>query len=446
MLKVKLNKELKGIWDLSWPVIIGMLLQSLLGTVDMKFISMIGTAENAGASISNSASGVVFVMSALVASGTVAIVARAFGEGNKEELKKIASQAILLAGILGIGIGWISSQNTYDILQGIFMPEENVLKSAAEYLTIIFQGTVFVFLNYTIRSILQALGDTKTPLYIFGAANVLNAVLDPIFIFKLGYGVRGAALATVLSNVFAFIVITYVYLKKVHEGKLMDYFIYGRLHLVDTLRILRIGLWSCLQQVSRPITGMMMFRIVSEVGKKEGIAAFGIGGQLFNYTFILLTGLTVAVSVMVGQSLGRKDLTKTEEVIREGLKIAMINMVIFAVPYMIFPRYIIQFFLKDETVIQLGIEYLRIVYIGVVFVIFPVVYGGAFQGAGDTFPPMVASIFANVLVKLPLAYFLAKNLEMGTDGVWWAITISVMVEAGIIWFYFHRGTWKTKEV
>ncbi|WP_184312251.1 MATE family efflux transporter [Anaerosolibacter carboniphilus] len=443
---MKLSKELKSIWNLSWPVIIGMILQSLLGTVDMKFISMIGTAESAGASISNSASGVVFVMSALVASGTVAIVARAFGEDNQDEVKRIGSQSIILAGIVGSGIGWVCSWNTYGILQGMFNPETSVLQSAAAYLNIIFLGTVFVFVNYTIRSILQALGDTKTPLYIFGAANVLNAILDPIFIFSLDYGVKGAAIATVLSNIFAFFMISYIYLKKVHEGRLMEYFNYGRLRLRDTLRILRIGLWSCLQQVSRPITGMMMFRIVSEVGKKEGIAAFGIGGQLFNYTFILLTGLTVAVSVMVGQNLGRKDLEKTDEIIREGLKVAMINMAIFAIPYMIFPRYIIQFFLNDEKVIQLGIEYLRIVYIGVIFVIFPTVYGGAFQGAGDTFPPMVSSIFANVLVKLPLAYFLAKNLEMGTDGVWWAIAISVMIEAGMIWFYFHRGTWKTKKV
>lgn len=445
-MKVKLNKDLKGIWNLSWPVIIGMLLQSLLSTVDMKFISMIGTTESAGASISNSAVSVIFVMSALVASGTVAIVARAFGEDNEDEIKRIGSQSILLAGILGTVIGFICSWYTYEMLQGMFNPETGVLDSASAYLRIIFIGTIFVFINNTVRSILQALGDTRTPLYIFGMANILNAILDPILIFKLGYGVKGAAMATVISNVFAMLAIFYVYLSKVHHGQFTDYLNHGRLRFADSLRILRIGLWSCLQQVSRPITGMIMFRIVSEVGNKEGIAAFGIGGQLFNYTFILLMGLTVAVSVMVGQNLGRKDIERTEEIIREGMKVAIINMLIFAVPYMIFPRYIIQFFLNDEKVIQLGIAYLRIVYIGVIFVIFPVIYGGAFQGAGDTFPPMVSSIFSNVFIKLPLAYFLAKNLEMGTDGVWWAIALSVMVEAGMIWFYYHRGTWKTKKV
>ena len=446
MEKTKLRTELKSIWNLSWPVIVGMVLQSLLGTVDLKFISMIGTAQTAAASISNSTAGVIFVMSALIASGTVAIVARAFGEKNQEDIKRVSGQSVLLAALFGGSIGFICWKNTYWIIETMFKPEESVLESAEAYLSIIFLGTVFVFLNYTIRSILQALGDTKTPLYIFGLANIVNGVLDPILIFYFDYGVRGAAIATVISNAMAFFLITYLLVKKVYGSSLSSFIQYNKLDKASTLRILRIGVWSCLQQVSRPITGMIMFKIVNDVGKKEGVAAFGIGGQLFNYTFILLSGLTVAISVMVGQSLGQKEPNRADEIIREGLKLSMLNMALFAIPYMIFPQYIIGFFTKDPEVIRIGVEYLRIVYVGVVFVVSSIVYGGAFQGAGDTFPPMMASLVANVVIKLPLAYVLANFFSLGTKGVWAAIALSVMVEAVILWWYFRKGNWKLKKV
>ncbi|MFZ5967883.1 MAG: MATE family efflux transporter [Bacillota bacterium] len=441
-----MSKEFTSIWNLSWPVIVGMALQSLLGTVDLKFISMIGTTQTAAASISNSAAGVIFVMCALVASGTVAIVARAYGEENHEEVRRIGGQSVALAGIIGGLIGVLCSIFTVGIVKVMFQPESGVLHSAEEYLSTIFLGTIFVFLSFTIRSILQALGDTKTPLYIFAIANVLNMILDPILIFSFGYGIKGAAIATVFSNIIAFFLITWVLIRKLYHGQLKTFIRYMKIHIYDAYRILRIGGWACLQQISRPITGMLMFNLVNSVGKKEGVAAFGIGGQLFNYTFILLAGLTVAISVMVGQNLGRKDIKQAELVVKEGIKIALLNMAIFAIPYVIFPDLIIRFFSTDPNVVKIGIEYLRIVYIGVFFVILPVVYGGAFQGAGDTFPPMISSLFANVVVKLLLAYWLAKPVGMGTNGVWIAISISVIVEALIIWIVFQKGTWKTKEV
>ena len=101
-------------------------------------------------------------------------------------------------------------------------------------------------------------------------------------------------------------------------------------------------------------------------------------------------------------------------------------------------------FIKDPLVIKIGAEYLRIIYVGLIFVVYTTIYGGVFQGAGDTFPPMISSIVANVVLKLPIAYILAKTFNMGTNGVWIAIALSVLIEAVIIIIYFKTNRWKEK--
>lgn len=442
----KFSEDIKKIFMLSWPVMIGMILQSLLGTVDTYFISKLGTSEAAAAGLSNSASAVIFVMSTLVSAGTVALVSRSYGEGNMDAVKKISGESFLLSAIFGTILSIICYLNTANIINSIFNPDPNVSALAEQYLSIIFMGTLFVFLNSVLRTIIQSLGDTLTPLIVFGLANVINAVLDPFFMFTLNLGIKGAAIATVISMVFSCIVINIIIVKKVYNSSIRQFILSTKLELTNSMRILRIGGWACLQQVARPITGMLMFSLIYVVGGSEATAAFGIGGQLFNYTFIFLIGLSTAISIMVGQSLGRGDVDGCDRIIKEGLKLASFNMLLFSVPYLIFPEAIMRLFINDQLVITSGAQYLRIVYIGLVFVVPTIIYGGVFQGSGDTFPPMISSIIANVVLKLPIAYILAKMFNMGANGVWIAISLSVVIEAAIIIVYFKTNRWKEKVI
>jgi Na+-driven multidrug efflux pump len=146
----------------------------------------------------------------------------------------------------------------------------------------------------------------------------------------------------------------------------------------------------------------------------------------------------------VGQSLGRGDRTACDLLIQKGMRLAWLNVALFAIPFLLLPGTVMRFFISDPAVVAAGVSYLRIVYFGVVFVVYITIYGGVFQGAGDTFPPMLASLIANAPVKLVLAYLLAKPLGMGIQGVWVAIAVSVIVEAAIIAYYFWQGRWKER--
>ncbi len=441
-----INQDIRKIFTLAWPVMIGSILQTLLSTVDTYFISNLGTSEAAAASLGNSASSVVFVMSALVSAGTIALVSRSYGNNRMEDVIRFSGQSITLSAIAGGILGILCFMYTDEIITLAFNagPEESAL--AGEYLSVIFLGTIFVFLNSALRTVSQALGDTKTPLYIFGISNIINAVLDPVFMFPLKMGIKGAAVATVFSTIFSFLAMYYLLIKKLYASSICACLRSLRLHFNDSIRLLRIGGWACVQNIARPITGMLMFSLVYKVGGKEATAAFGIGGQLFNYTFILITGLSTAIAIMVGQSLGMGDKKSCDRIISEGLKLSAINMAIFAVPYVIIPEPIIRIFIDDPLVVQNGAAYLRIVYIGVIFTVFTSTYGGVFQGSGNTFPPMVSSLVANVALKLIIAYVLASTLHLGTIGVWIAISASVLIEAAILSVYYKKGKWKETEI
>lgn len=439
--KIELS-TLKMIISLSLPVMIGMMLQSFLSTVDMLFISRLGTTYAAAASLGASAYGVILVLSALVYSGTIAITARRFGEGNHKAVEACTADSTILSLVLGLVVGWLAYAYTKGLVVFMFDPDAQTLELSVIYLKVIFLGTAPVFAGTALRSALQGVGDTKSPLYIFGFANVINMILCPLFIYTLNGGIAGAAYAMLVSNVFSFLAIAYVAYDKIFEKNMNRIAEAFKVDWNRYLAILKIGSWSALQQVARPITGMLMYRMVFMAGGQEGTAAFGIGGQLFNYTFIFLVGISVGISIVTGQALGEGNWDKAKRVIDAGLVLCFINMVIFILPYMIFPEWIMGLFIDDSQVIQTGAEYLRVIYLGLWTVSYTMAYTGAFQGAGRTFQPMIASLVANVIMKVPLAYLLAFTFGMGTLGVWISVSLSVVVEAvWIIWAY-RRKDWE----
>jgi len=154
----------------------------------------------------------------------------------------------------------------------------------------------------------------------------------------------------------------------------------------------------------------------------------------------------VAMSILTGHKLGEGKVEDLDHIIKAGVHMAYFNMILFILPYMVFPAPIFSLFKSTAQVTAIGIDYLRIVYCGVFFVVYPMIYGGVLQGAGDTRPAMVGSLMANVVFKLIFAYLLAFKLGMGLNGIWLAIALSVVIEAFYIMGAFRKNTWRTKEV
>ncbi|QIB27193.1 MATE family efflux transporter [Caloranaerobacter azorensis] len=442
------NSRLKIIWNLAWPVMVSQILQTLLDIIDMYFVSNIGVNEAAAVGIGASIIGVIIVITQLIATGAIALISRKTGENDDKAVLEITGQALILSIAIGILISILGFSLSTSIIK-LFGVEIEVAKNSINYLKIVSLSMPFVFFNLTGRAILQARGDTKTPMLIFGLMNLVNIILDPILIYGLFCFPRlmfmGAPLATAISNVFASVLMFKIILRKIFNDEIKKCLQVLSIKINLICKILKIGSYSAVQAISRPITGLVMYKIANYSGTKA-VAAFTIGGRIFNLVFIFLAGLNLSISVLVGQNLGKKDIESAESIVKDGIKLALINMLIFSLPYFMFAKYLMFIFTKDFEVINIGANYLRIVYIGVIFIIYPIVYGGAFVGAGDTAPPMIASLVANLCFKLPMAYILSKVFNMGANGVWIAISLSVLLEAAIMIYNFRLGKWKNKNV
>ena len=432
----------REIWKLAYPVMLVITLNTVFGFVDLKFISYLGTVPTAGAVLATSLLEVIMVMSSLISSGTMAIASRSIGAQALEEYEEVSKQSILFSIVFGLGIYSLAVLFKYPLL-GIFNSTEASIAYAVSYLDIVFLTVPINFITAVLVSILHARGDTRNPMIALVTANIMNIGLDWLFIMKFHWGVQGAAAATLVGIVFSLIYLSITVLKVLNTN-LLHLFGKVRPSLRMLQRIARIGIFSILYGITRPFTGMLMYKIAAESGE-SAVAAFGIGGRWFSLIFIILGGLEAAISIMVGQSLGSKNLEKVGHLVREGLKVALVSLALFAIPYLLFSRQLMGAFTNDQQVIAYGIRYMRIVFIGLLFIPFTTAFNAVFKGAGDTFPPMLGALVANWAVKIPLAFLLSR-MGMDSDGVWTAIAVSVAIEALTVGILFRMGSWKNREV
>lgn len=432
----------REIWKLAYPVMIVITLNTLFGMVDLKFISYLGTVPTAGTVLATSLLEVVMVLSSMISSGTMAIAARSVGADEKEQYEDVARQSIIFSIMFGLIVYVIASALKIQLL-AIFNSTEESISYAVQYLDIVFITIPVNFVTSVLVAILHAKGDTRNPMVALVIANALNILLDWMFIMVFKWGVQGAAAATLLGIVFSLFYLMTAVLKTLETNILH---LFGRIRLTLRMlkRIVRVGIFSVLYGITRPFTGMLMFQIAAESGV-AAVAAFGIGGRWFSLVFIILGGLEAAISILVGQSLGSKNMDKIKHLIKEGLTVGLFSIAVFGVLYMAFPKLLMQAFTKDQQVVAFGVRYLRIVFLGLMFVPFTTVFNAAFKGAGDTMPPMIGALAANWVVKIPLAYLLSR-MGMHSDGVWVAIAVSVLAEGLVTWMFFRRGKWKHKVV
>jgi len=437
------NNSYKNIWVLAWPVMIGQVLITTLNVADMFWIGKLGPIPIASVAIAGSIMWVLFAITQIFYAGNLAMVARFAGREEKERIENTIFHSFIIAFLASVLIsvtGFIFAPSIFKL----FGAEEIVRKMSVDYIRIIFLALPFFYGAFVVFSSLTALGDTKTPTKIIAVISSFNIILDPFLIFGIWkfpkLGVNGAAAATSIAHVLAFILgISVLYKRRYIKeiAKKINWKIVGD--------ILKIGIPACLQGITRPLTGMIMFRIIASYGT-TAIAAFGIGGRALGIMFIYLIGLMTSTQTLVGQSLGAKRPEKAEEVVRRVLLIGFTIQIPLTILYILFAPQIIAIFNTDPDVIRIGTDYLRIISLSIILVVFGTAFGGAQTGAGDTKPPMIASVISNWGLKIPIAYIIASYFHLASRGVWLAIGLSVIVESIIVTIFYYRGGWKKKKI
>ncbi|MFV0376954.1 MAG: MATE family efflux transporter [Mangrovibacterium sp.] len=425
----------------SVPLVLGNIFQNLYNIVDSVIIGNFLGKEALGAV--GASFPIIFTLISLVigvGSGASTVVSQYFGAKKTEQVRKTIDTIFIFflfssIVITAVGIGF--SRHLFLLLQ---LPAE-MLPDAVAYLNIYLSGMFFFFGFSGISSILRGMGDAKTPLLFMIISTINNIVFDLLFVLVFKWGVEGAALATVVSQAGAFFSATW-YLNKKHELINISF----RKYFFDReifKSCVRIGLPTGFQQSFIALGMMAIMGIVNTFGT-NAVAAYTAAMRVDSFAKMPALTFSSALSAFVGQNLGALE----ERRARNGLKVTLLfslaYSLIISLIIIFLGKYIIRIFTPDEAVIAIGQDYLLIVSSFYLLLSIMFTFTGFLRGAGATLVPMLTTLTALYLIRIPLAWFLSAHI--GVNGIWWAEPAGWLIGMIILTVYYYSGKWKGKGV
>ncbi|MDZ7746685.1 MAG: MATE family efflux transporter [Halobacteriales archaeon] len=459
---------LKPLALLAAPIVLSQLLQVGYNLADTFWVGQLG--QEAVSALSYSWP-LVFLMISVAGGFTVAgtvLVAQNKGAGNDDRVDFVAGQTIAFVGILALAfaaLGYLLTPWLVGLIGATPGSIEYTL--AVEYTQTVFLGVVFMFGFFIFQALLRGWGDTKTPLALMILGVALNVVLDPFLILGFeagplsmlglselettlyeatgftGYGVQGAAIATVFSRgVGAIIGMAWLF-----SGRVGISLSLSDLRLdPDTLRdIVAIGAPASIEQSMRAL-GITALTALVAVAGDDAVAAFGIGNRLNSLVFLPAIGLSQGIETVVGQNLGNGRPDRAKQAVRYAVGMIAAVLAAVTVVAVVFAEPIVSVFISGESaqrVIDIGVSYLRVIGPTFVFLGIYQVCQGAFRGSGSTRTAMIFSILSLWVFRLPIAYVLVTVFSMGAVGIWYGIAASNVLSLVVAGAWYLRGTWAT---
>lgn len=442
------EKVSKLLFRLSAPSIIGMLVYAFYNIVDTIFVGR-ALGEESVSGIGGLVIAFPIHMLAMgiaigLGIGGSSIVSRALGS---KELRK-AEKALGTVFFLGIFLGAAYSLTGLfflDPLLEIFGATPGIMPYARAYLEIIIASSAVFTLGVATEDLVRAEGNARYAMFgmLLGAG--LNMVLDPIFIFWLDMGVRGAAIATVLSQLTS----TIFLLRYFFTGKSSVSF-KPELLIPDpaiSKEILAIGIGPFIIEASNSTMMVFVNNALATYGGDVSIAAFGIIHRLLLLIFLPILGISFGLQPIVGYNYGAKQFSRVVESVKVALKVSTLFSLPGFLAMFLFPTPIIQIFSPDPELTAAGAGAMRIVVLILPFIGFQLVGTTVFQALGKPRPAFVLSLARQLLFLLPLVLILPKYYQL--DGIWAAFPISDFLAcglaAGLMWREYRKFEMKEKQ-
>jgi len=428
----------KTLFALSAPLVLGMTLRLALNITDTFFVGMLGSDALAAISVTFP---VFFIFTAVASGlsvGSTALISQAIGAKHGKRANNVAEHSIILAGMTGAVIAvfaFVFSPYIFTFM-GV---SGSILEMTLSYTNLIFFGFIFVFVDFIAQSIINADGNTIVPTKNLAFTVVLNAILDPLFIFGFGpipaMGLFGAALATVIAfAVSIFLNISYVLRNRTSVKIDLRCF---KWDLSIVRNIAAIGFPSSLSQSINSIGMILMMGMVGAFGT-HAIAAFGVGMRLEALAILPVIGLISGLIPFVGQNLGAGKPERAKRAVTIASYGAILFMFLFSLVWIFLPAFLYYPFTSDTEVISIGVQYFQIIAFGYVFLGLNFVLGSAFQGAGRTGLQLLVNFVR--WVGILAASFLLLGL-IGINGIWMGFPVGNLMGFIVAFAILRSGIW-----
>ena len=416
-----LNENLRPLlFKYSLPSVIGMIIVALYNFVDTIFVGKgVGTDAIAGLTIVLPILIFIIAIGLLTGIGSASIVSRSLGKGDKERALIAAGNSFIINMILNIIVVTVFYFFMDEILQ-FLGASPAILPYANDYLSILLFGFIFFSLSINSNNLIRAEGKPRASMYAMLIGAVLNIILDPIFIFALKMGVRGAAIATVISQVSSLVFIIIYF-----RSRASIYHFKGEVFKPNKSvmrEILAVGFPSFLMEIIGSILFMVFIKVVRIYGGDTYIAITGIGIRIIDMIFMPILGISHGFAPIVGFNYGAKLYGRVKGTLKEGLiwtsGIAFAGFIFMVA----FPQVLISIFSDDPELIANGIMPLRLIALFAPLWSVPILGGTFFQAIGRPTPALIINLSRELLIFIPAVIVLP--MFFGLLGVWisWPFT------------------------
>ena len=400
----------------SIPAIIGMVVNALYNIVDRMFIGNIpdiGSLAITGVGITMPIMTIVLAFGMLIGIGTTANISLNLGKGNRTTAEKLLGNAFTLSIIVGLAIAITGTIFANPILN-LFGASENTLFYAKEYIGIILLGCTFNILSFALNSTVRADGNPKMSSITMVIGCGANIILDYLFIFVLNLGVKGAALATIISQAITFFIILYYYTAGNSNLKLKIENFKLKKHLVTMT--FAIGIAPFATQIANSLVQVIANNALKTYGSDLAIGAMTVISSL-NIIFMMpIFGINQGCQPIIGFNYGAKKYERAKEAFKYATIAACVICIIGFISIQCFPTQIISLFNNDPELTTLAIKGIRIYLLMMPVVGINIFATSYYQSIGKAKISMFVSLLRQVILLIPFTIILPKFI--GLDGVW----------------------------
>ncbi len=436
----------KAIFMLSIPMILEMVMEALFAVVDLFFVSKVSVQAVATVGLTENVMMIVFSVAIGLSMATTAIVARRVGEKKMSRASDAAFQSIVITLVISLVLGALGFAFAEEILW-IMGGSEELIAEGKWYTKIMFGGNFTIFYLFLINAIFRGAGDASIAMRALWISNILNMVLDPIFIFGLGpipeMGVAGAAVATNIGRSLGVSYQLYMLLsgKSVIKITVRNFVIRRQ----TVKEILKISFGGIFQFLVESLSWMFLMRIVSLFGDAV-VAGYHTAFRIIVFTILPSWGLSNAAATLVGQNLGAGKPDRAEASVWKTALYSMIFLGAISVVFFVFAENFVLIFTQEVDVIPAATLALKVICLGYVFFAYGMVISQSFNGAGDTRTPLMINLVCFWVIQIPLAYYLSTYTNLEFLGTLATISICHSIHAIVSVVLFKKGKWKTTVV
>lgn len=421
----------------AFPIFLSQLFQQLYNTADAWIVSKY-LGDEAFAAVTSSGSLVFLMISFFVGAsmGAGIVISRYFGAGNEERMSKAVHTAILLSLLCGLTLTVMGAVLASEI--PVWMQLDPAVRPyAVPYLRYYFLGSLALVMYNTFKGIMNAVGDSKRPLYFLIVSSVTNVFLDWLFLGPMGLDIRWAAIATAISQSISALLCLRQLIRKgtvyaLRWAKL-------RMDRWSLREILRYGLPTGVQN---SVIGLANVMVQSNINTfdKVGTAACGAYSKIEGFAFLPITSFSMALTTYIGQNLGAKAYDRARQGARFGIWSAVLMAELIGVIVFVFAEPLISVFVEDPASIAIGVRQARIEALFYCLLSLSHCIAGICRGAGRAFVPMF--IMLAIWCVLRITYItIAMQLDHNIILLFWAYPITWCISSVIFLIYYVRSDW-----